>query len=465
MKQPEQKIQVVVLAAGQGTRLRSSLPKVLHPAAGRPMLEWVLRAARSAGCEEVAVVIGHGAAAVREAFSEEQITWVLQEKQKGTGHALAQVEPEAHAPGLMLVLSGDVPLVSAPTLRQLVEAAREGWASMAVADLADPGSLGRVLTAEDGSLAGIVEAADATPQELAIRRVNAGLYALPVPEVFDYLRALEPDNAKGEFYLTDALDAAARQGKSIRLVELADPAESWGVNNRADLGRAHRTLLRRHAEMLMENGVTILDPERTTIEATVSVARDTIVHPGTSLLGDTSIGEACALEHGTWLRDTSVGGGSRIAPYSVLEGAVIGSGCQIGPFARLRPGTVVAQGAKVGNFVEVKNSELGKGVKANHLAYIGDTTIGEGSNIGAGVVTCNYDGIQKSPTRIGRNVFVGSDTMLVAPVVVEDEAMTAAGSVVTKDVPAGALAVARSTQRNIANWARRFRRRKGKQVS
>jgi len=460
MNRPEQSVLAVILAAGQGTRLRSSLPKVLHPVAGRPMLEWVLRAARSAGCEDIAVVIGHGAEAVRAAMSAEEIIWVLQAEQKGTGHALAQVESEARSPGIMLVLSGDVPLVSAATLGQLVKAARAGWASMAVADLDKPGSLGRVLTAADGSLAAIVEASEASAPELAIGRVNAGLYALPTPSIFDHLRLLEPDNAKGELYLTDALNAAAREGKPIKLVELADPAESWGVNNRADLGRVHRSLLHRHAEMLMETGVTVLDAERTTIEATVSVGKDTVVHPGVSLLGDTSIGEGCSLEQGVWLRDTMVGDGTRIAPYSVLEGAEIAAGCQIGPFARMRPGAVVAQGAKVGNFVEIKNSELGEGVKANHLAYIGDTTVGEGSNIGAGVVTCNYDGRKKSPTRIGRNVFIGSDTMLVAPVEIGDEAMTAAGSVVSEDVPSGSLAIERSTQRNIANWAQRFRRRK-----
>jgi len=458
----EQGVMAVVLAAGQGTRLRSSLPKVLHSVAGRPMLEWVVRAARSAGCEEIVVVVGHGAEIVRGALSSEEILWVLQEEQKGTGHALAQVETEVRRPGIMLVLSGDVPLVSVATLGQLVEAARQGWASMAVAEVAAPGSLGRVLTGADGSLTAIVEAADASPQELTVRRVNAGLYALPTPDIFDYLRALEPDNAKGEFYLTDALNAAARQGRPIQLVELDDPAESWGVNNRADLSRVHRSLLHRQAEILMAAGVSILDPKRTTIEATVSVGKDTVVHPGVSLLGETRIGDGCTLEQGVWLRDTTVGDGTRIAPYSVLEGAEIAEECQIGPFARMRPGALVAKGVKVGNFVEIKDSELGEGVKANHLAYIGDTTVGEGSNLGAGVVTCNYDGHRKSPTRIGRNVFIGSDTMLIAPVEIGDEAMTAAGSVVSKNVPEGSLAVARSAQRNIANWARRFRRRKRK---
>lgn len=462
MTGPEAKIVAVVLAAGQGTRLRSSLPKVLHPAAGKPLLGWVLEAARSAGCEEIAVVIGHGADTVRSTFAGEELTWVLQEEQKGTGHALAQAEPAVHAGSIMLVLSGDVPLVSPSTLHQLVAAARQGWASMAVAELDDPGSLGRVVADPQGRLVRIVEASDATPQELAIGSVNAGLYALPTPEIFDFLRALKPDNVKGELYLTDALNAAAGEGRPVQLVELTDPTESWGVNTRADLGRAHRTLLERHAEALMQAGVSLLDPSRTTIEATVEVGEDTTIHPGVSLLGETRIGRGCLLEQGAWLRDVVVAENVRIAPYSVVEGAEIASGCQIGPFARLRPGAEVGEGAKVGNFVEIKESELGPGVKVNHLAYVGDATVGEGSNIGAGVVTCNYNGYKKSVTRIGRNVFVGSDTMLVAPVAIDDEAMTAAGSVVTKDVPAGALAVGRSMQRNIVDWASRFRRRKGR---
>jgi bifunctional UDP-N-acetylglucosamine pyrophosphorylase/glucosamine-1-phosphate N-acetyltransferase len=362
----------------------------------------------------------------------------------------------------MLVLSGDVPLVSAGTLHRLIEAARNGWAAMAVAELEDPGSLGRVVAGPLGRLAKIVEAADASPEELSIGRVNAGLYALPTPDIFTFLRALRPDNAKGELYLTDALNAAAGEGHPIELVEIADPTESWGVNTRADLGRAHRTLLARHSAALQEAGVSILDPARTTIEATVQVGEDTVVHPSVSLLGATRVGRGCVLEQGAWLRDVTVGDGTRIAPYSVLEDAEVAADCQVGPFARLRPGAVIGQGAKVGNFVEVKKSELGRGVKVNHLAYVGDASVGDGTNIGAGTVTCNYDGTRKSATRIGRNVFIGSDTMLVAPVEVGDDAMTAAGSVVTKDVPAGALAVGRAVQRNIAEWARRFGPRKGR---
>ena len=454
------RVHAVVLAAGQGTRLRSSLPKVLHRASGRPLLEWVVGAAKAAGCEPISVVIGHGAEQVELAMADHDLRWVLQSEQRGTGHALAQVASEVDEDSILVVLSGDVPLVRPQTLEKLVAAAHAGWGAMAVAELTDPGSLGRVLAQPDGSLQAIVEAADASPEELRVGRVNAGLYALPAPAIFEFLDQLKPDNAKGELYLTDALNEAAGRGLPIRLLDLDDPTESFGVNNRADLGRAHRALNRRHAEALMESGVTILDAARTVVEATVSVGRDAVMHPGVTLLGDTRVGEGCVLHQGAWLSDTSLEAGVEIAPYSVLEGARVDSNTRIGPFARLRPGTVIGPGAKVGNFVEIKNSELAQGVKAGHLSYIGDATIGEESNIGAGVITCNYDGFDKHPTRIGRRVFIGSDTMLVAPIDVADEAMTGAGSVISKDVPAGSLAVGRAKQQNLADWAKRFRRRK-----
>lgn len=451
----------VVLAAGKGTRMRSARPKVLHQAGGRPLLAWVLAAARAAGCERLSVVVGHGAEEVRAAFPEAGIDWIVQAEQRGTGHALAQARAAVTAPAVLLVLSGDVPLLSAATLSRLAAAAEAGWGAMAVATLDEPGALGRVVAAPDGALARIVEAADAAPEELAIRRINAGTYALPAPEIFSFLDRLTPENAKGELYLTDALGLAAAAGRRIELVELAEPAEAWGVNDRADLARADAWLSAAKARALAAAGVTILAPERVRIEAEVEVGADTLLHPEVFLGGTTRIGSGCTLHQGAWLRDTELADGAVVEPYSVLDGARVGPGCRVGPFARLRPGAVLEAGAKVGNFVEVKNAHLGTGAKANHLAYLGDAEIGARANIGAGVVTCNYDGVAKHRTEVGAGAFVGSDTMLVAPVRVGAEATTAAGSVITKDVPDGALAVERSEQRQYPGWAERRRRGRG----
>ena len=448
-------IAAVILAAGKGTRMHSARPKVLQQVAGKPLLAWVLRAAREAGCQRLFVVVGHGAEEVRQELDAEDISWVEQREQLGTGHALAQVERHLEEPALLLVLSGDVPLVSSSTLAGLIGNALQDWGSMAVAELENPGSLGRVVANADGNLERIVEALDATADELAIKRVNAGLYALPAPEIFSHLADLETDNAKGELYLTDALSTAAAAGREVALFALPDPREAWGVNDRRDLVRIHREVLRRKIDQLMTAGVTILDPSSTTVDWDVEVGADTVIHPQVSLTGRTRIGSGCALHQGVWIRDSSVGDNVSVEPYSVLDGAEASDSCRIGPFARLRPGAELLAGARVGNFVEVKNSRLGEGVKANHLAYLGDTSIGSGSNIGAGVVTCNYDGQAKHHTEIGSNAFIGSDTMLVAPVEVGDDAVTAAGSVVNKDVPPGALAIERTDQRNILGWAKR----------
>ncbi len=449
----------VVLAAGKGTRMRSELPKVLHPVAGRPMLEWVLRAARQGGCEKILVVVGHGAGDVRRAMAGDDVTWVEQRRQLGTGHALAQVEPYVEGEATLLVLSGDVPLVSAVTLDRLAAAAEDGWGAAAVAEIEEPGGLGRVLQRPDGGLERIVEAADAGLEELAVRRVNAGLYALPAPAIFAQLRRLGTSNAQGELYLTDAVTGAARDGEHVALLELDDPAEAFGINDRDELARAHRALLVRHMRRLTASGVTILEPARTAVEPTVRVGRDTVIHPGASLSGDTEVGAGCVLHQGVWIRDSQLADGVVVEPYSVLDGAEVGPGCSVGPFARLRPAAVLAEGSRVGNFVELKKTRLGAGAKASHLAYLGDATIGEKANIGAGTITCNYDGVAKHRTEIGAGAFIGSDSMLVAPVTVGDRATTGAGSTITHDVPDDALAVGRARQRTIPDWPRQ---RKGK---
>ncbi len=444
----------VVLAAGKGTRMRSALTKVLHEAGGRPLLAWVLDAARAAGGERIVVVVGHDAEEVQRRFAAPDVRFVRQERQLGTGHALAQVAAEVPGAASLLVLSGDVPLVRVATLRALLAAAGDG-AAMAVADLDEPGRLGRVLVRDDGRLGGIVEASDATPAQLAVRTVNAGLYALPAPEIFAHLDRLDAGNAQGELYLTDAVTALAGGDPGVALLHLEDPRETLGVNTRVELAQVHRLLVERTLHELMLAGVTVLEPQRTRIDAGARVGPDTVIHPDVSILGDSAVGAGCVLNQGAWLRDSTLGDGTVVEPYSVLDGAAVGPGCRVGPFARLRPGTTLGTGVRVGNFVEVKNAQLGAGVKANHLAYLGDAAVGEGANVGAGVVTCNYDGEQKHATEIGAGAFVGSDTMLVAPVSVGSGATTAAGSVITKDVPAGALAVGRVRQRNLAGWQRR----------
>jgi bifunctional UDP-N-acetylglucosamine pyrophosphorylase / glucosamine-1-phosphate N-acetyltransferase len=459
MSTPPSRI-AVVLAAGKGTRMRSSLPKVLHHAAGRPLLAWVIDSARTAGCERILIVIGHGAERVREEIAGPDVGWVLQTEQKGTGHALAQVASEVRDAATLLVLSGDVPLITPRTIERLAAEAESGWGAMAVAELPEPGSLGRVIVDENGGFQRIVEARDATPQELDVRRINAGLYALPAPAIFDYLRTLDADNAQGEIYLTDAVTNAAADGRPVQLVTLDDPDEALGVNDRAELARVHRLLLNRHHQALMASGVTLLEPERTVVEPGVRIGEDTVLHPGVSLLGHTVVGPGCTIHQGSWLRDTKIGEGVTIEPYSVLDGVEVGDGCRVGPFARLRPASRLLGGARVGNFVEVKGSEIGAGAKVNHLAYVGDAKVGDGANLGAGVVTCNYDGVRKHPTEIGSGAFIGSDTMLVAPVKVGAGASTAAGSIITKDVPEGALAVGRVRQKNLEGWAGGLRRRR-----
>ncbi len=454
----------VVLAAGKGTRMISEVPKVLHRACGRPLLAWVLDAARAAGCERLLVVVGYGADQVRAEFAgASDIVWVDQREQLGTGHALLQARAAVAGAARLLVLSGDVPLVSPETLGRLAAAAEQGWGAVGVATVDAPGALGRVVDDGHGRLRRIVEARDALPDELAIRRINTGLYALPAPDVFDRLERLTPDNAQGELYLTDAVTGAARAGERVALVEVDNVEEALGVNDRLELARVHERLTERKIARLTRDGTTFLAPGRVTLDAGVEVGPDSVVHADVTLLGSTTIGAGVVVHAGAWLRDCQVDDNTVIEPYSVLDGAVVGRDCRVGPFARLRPGTVLGDGARVGNFVEVKNARLGVGAKANHLAYLGDAEIGAGANIGAGVVTCNYDGVAKHRTEIGERAFVGSDTMLVAPVRVGADAMTGAGSVITRDVPDEALAVERAPTRVVRGWSRRRRGRSGEE--
>ncbi len=442
----------VILAAGGGERMRSERPKVLHRVGGRALVAWVVAAAREVGCAPIHLVVGSGAEEIRSVLEEEElggrdIVWVEQRQQKGTGHALLMAREALRADAVTLVLSGDAPLVRPATLRELLGRARDGWGSVAVADLDDPGSLGRVVQ-RNGRLERIVEAADAGERELAIRTVNAGHYALPTPAIFEWLEKLDTDNAQGEFYLTDAVSAAANENP-VACVRVEDASEVLDVNSRADLAAVQGVLYRRSVDALLEAGVTILDPESVWVDAGVTVGPDSVLHPNVTLLGASSVGRGCTVHTGAWMRDSVLADEVDVLPYSVLDGARVASHCSVGPFARLRPEAVLDEGARVGNFVEVKKSRLGPGVKASHLAYLGDTSVGAGANIGAGVITCNYDGKTKNRTVIGEGAFVGSDTILIAPVEVGARGYTGAGSVITRDVPEETLAVGRARQKNI----------------
>jgi len=419
------------------------------------MLEWILEAARQAGCERTLVVIGHLGDRVVEAIGADRATWVRQEEQLGTGHALAQIAGHVSGDETLLVLSGDVPLLTAATLDELASEADNGWGAMAVARAEAPGPLGRVISDDDVELVKIVEAADAEPEELAVDLVNAGIYALPAASTLAFLAEVRPDNAKGEIYLTDALTAAVDAGESVRLHHLGDPTEAFGVNDRADLARAHDAIQRRTRQRLLDEGVSLFDPNSLAVDSEVSVGNDSVIHEDVSLLGNTRIGSGCVIHRGAWLRDVEIADDVEILPYTVAESCRILEGCRVGPFARLRPGTEIGTRSKIGNFVEIKNSTLAAEVKVGHLAYVGDAELGEDVNIGAGVVTCNYDGVRKHRTKVGARSFVGSDTMLVAPVEVGDDATTAAGSVITRDVPDDALAVGRARQRNVEGWSKR----------
>jgi len=457
----------VILAAGLGTRMKSRLPKVLHPILGDPTLLWVLRALPP-GLGGAVVVVHHGKERVLEALAAWQgagllpcpVTTVDQGNPLGTGHALQTCVPELDRLGAsrVVILCGDVPLTTPVTVARLCAAE----ALLLAMDLSVPGSYGRVLQHPDGRLAGMVEAKDATPEQLAIQRVNGGAYALPWPALRRALQGLRNDNAQREYYLTDAVAAVAQELPVA--VEVCEPEELAGMNSRQDQAALQQSAQRRIQSHWMAEGVTFLHPDSTLVGPRVTLQCDVLLEPGVRLEGQVQVGEGCRIGQGTVVFDSHLEAGVEIRPYCVIERAQVGSGSKVGPFARLREGTDLAEGVHIGNFVETKKAKLHRGAKANHLAYLGDTEIGEGSNIGAGVITCNYDGVNKHRTVIGRNVFVGSDTQLVAPVVIGDGALIGAGSTITGNVPADALALSRVPQVNREGTASRIRSRQKKRT-
>lgn len=437
-------IGAVVLAAGQGTRMRSSLPKVAHTLAGRPMVRWVLDALEGAGVERTVVVVGHGAEVVRDALPR-GVEVAVQEEQLGTGHAaqvgLASLDPACDT---VVVACGDTPLLPAELVGRLVgeHVAEPRAATMLTAVVGDAGSYGRVVRDGDGRVARVVEARDATPDELAIGEYNAGLYVFDRAALEDVLARLDSSNAQGELYLTDALERL--EGPVAALVA-GDPEAAAGVNDRVDLAACEAALQQRLREELMRGGVTMPDPSAVYVDAGVTVGRDTLVLPGTHLRGATTIGEGCVIGPDVVVSGSAIGDRCTLVSAHVLD-SVLAEGCQAGPFAYLRPGTRLEPGARVGTYVELKNTTLGPRAKVPHLSYVGDATVGEETNIGAGNITANYDGFRKHATRIGARVKTGSDCVFVAPVSVGDDAMTGAGSIITDDVPDGALGIARARQ-------------------
>ena len=434
-------IQAVILAAGQGTRMRSSLPKVLHPLLGRPMLQYALEAAASVCAAAPVVVVGHGAEEVRRRF-EHAAVFVTQNPQLGTGHAVQQAEPALRGRAdLVLVTYGDMPLLTENTLRRVVEMQVEnpGPLTMLSIRAQDPRGFGRVIRDAQENVQAIVEEAQATPEQLAVNELNAGMYCFEAAWLWDALKRI-PLSPKGEYYLTDLIAIAVGDGLPVRALLLEDAQEAIGINTRVHLAEAEAILRRRINHEWMLCGVTIVDPAATYIEPGVKIGQDTVLWPNTYLQGNTTVGAGCELGPNTIIRSTSLGDGC-IVLESVLEGAVLEANVQMGPYCHLRKGAHLAEGVHLGNFGEVKGSYLGPGVKMGHFSYIGDATIGANVNIGAGTITCNFDGVHKNHTEIEADVFIGSDTMLVAPVHLGEGSRTGAGSVVTKDVPAHTLAV------------------------
>jgi bifunctional UDP-N-acetylglucosamine pyrophosphorylase/glucosamine-1-phosphate N-acetyltransferase len=447
-------LHIVILAAGQGKRMKSSLPKVLHRLAGRTLLEHVITA--SARLEPVGthVVYGHGGEQVRDAFPELTVHWVHQSEQQGTGHAVEQAMPGIPDEAVVLVLYADVPLVNPDTLQRAVHAAAVGELALITVELDDPGGYGRILRTPDGTVTGIIEEKDAGESELAIAEINTGILAAGAARLRAWLGLVDDDNAQGECYLTDVVAKAVADGVAVRTIAPQAMEQVLGVNDRVQLAHLERYYQRRQAERLMLDGATIGDPERLDIRGEVQVGRDVFLDVNVILAGRVVIGDGVRIGPNTVVTDSQIGAGSEVLANCVIEDARIGSGCRIGPYARLRPGAALDAHVHIGNFVEVKNTRIGEGSKANHLTYLGDSEIGRGVNIGAGTITCNYDGANKHTTIIEDNVFVGSGVELVAPVTVHADSTIGAGSTVTKDVPAGDLSVSRARPVTVKQWKR-----------
>jgi bifunctional UDP-N-acetylglucosamine pyrophosphorylase/glucosamine-1-phosphate N-acetyltransferase len=450
---------IVILAAGMGKRMHSPLPKVLHPLAGKPLLAHVVDTARSLAPSRLCIIYGHGGEQVREALQASDLSFARQEPQLGTGHAVMQALPQLDERVPTLVLYGDVPLTTPASLQRLLDTAGNQKLGILTVDLEDPTGYGRIVR-EQGTIKRIVEQKDASEAERAIREVNTGIMVAPTVALKKWLAALSNDNAQGEYYLTDIVAAAAKDGVEVVSAQPDAVWETHGVNSKRQLAELERTHQRNLAGRLLDQGVTLADPERIDIRGTLQCGRDVSIDVGCVFEGDVVLADGVRVDAYCVIRDSRIGAKTHVRPYSHFEDATIGEACIIGPYARLRPGTVLAEDVHIGNFVEVKNSEIAAHSKANHLTYVGDSTVGTRVNLGAGTITCNYDGVNKSRTVIEDDVFVGSATQLIAPIRVGKGATLGAGTTLTRDAPADKLTVSRARQITVEGWQRPVKKKK-----
>ncbi|MDJ0928789.1 MAG: bifunctional UDP-N-acetylglucosamine diphosphorylase/glucosamine-1-phosphate N-acetyltransferase GlmU [Gammaproteobacteria bacterium] len=447
------KLSVIILAAGQGKRMRSDLPKVLQPLAGRPLLGHVLDTAEALGATDVHVVYGHGGEQVQGAFRDREVDWALQAEQLGTGHAVQQALPGVPDDHTVLILCGDVPLVRAELLKSVVSAGEQTLAVL-TAELPDPTGYGRILRDGTGRVNGIVEERDATDDQRAVREINSGLMACPASLLGGWLGRVGADNTQGEYYLTDIVGLAVTDGRPVNAICAPVADEVLGINDRRQLAHAESLFRARVANALLDDGVTLVDPARIDVRGELICGHDVVIDINTLFIGAVELGDGVVIGPNAVIRDSVLGAGTRVLPHCLIEEATVGTDCEIGPYARLRPATVLAERAKIGNFVEIKKSEIGPGSKVNHLTYVGDATVGAAVNVGAGTITCNYDGANKHRTVIGDGAFIGSGVELVAPVEVGAGATIGAGSTISKSAPSDQLTLERSKQVTIKNWKR-----------
>ncbi|KOO04884.1 bifunctional UDP-N-acetylglucosamine diphosphorylase/glucosamine-1-phosphate N-acetyltransferase GlmU [Vibrio nereis] len=447
------KFSAVILAAGKGTRMYSNKPKVLHTLAGKPMAKHVIDTCSSLGAQNIHLVYGHGGDQMQTTLAEEPVNWVLQADQLGTGHAVDQASPKFEDDEKILVLYGDVPLISEETIESLLDAQPTGGIALLTVVLDNPMGYGRIVR-KNGPVVAIVEQKDATEEQKQIKEINTGVMVATGGDLKRWLSGLNNNNAQGEYYLTDVIAAAHEEGRAVEAVHPVTPIEVEGVNDRAQLARLERAFQAMQAQKLLEQGVMLRDPARFDLRGELQCGMDCEIDANVIVEGKVTLGDNVMIGAGCVLKDCEIDDNTIVRPYSVIEGATVGEECTVGPFTRLRPGAELRNDAHVGNFVEVKNARIGEGSKANHLTYLGDAEIGQRTNIGAGTITCNYDGANKFKTMIGNDVFVGSDSQLVAPVSIADGATIGAGTTLTKDVEAGELVITRVKERKITGWQR-----------